>query len=129
MLLRIVAHAQFCMSGDTTIDAAESLIAAVVNEDADDYFVFVVSDANLQRYGIEPHELGSVLISDDRVAAYAVFIASFGDEAARIKAELPVGKGIVCFDSSSCLVSFARPSPRDCSCLIELCLSNILVVY
>lgn len=48
--------------------------------DADDRFLFVISDANLRRYGISPRTLGNVLISKDSVHASAIFIASFDDE-------------------------------------------------
>jgi hypothetical protein len=34
----------------------------VVGQEADDYFVFLLSDANLQRYRIRPEELGGGLL-------------------------------------------------------------------
>ena len=100
VLLRIVAHSQFCMSGDTTLEAAESAIESISHMESDDNIVFLLSDANLRRYGIQPSELGSVLLKDEGVFAAAVFLASFGQEALHIQEELPVGRGIVCFDSS-----------------------------
>ena len=54
----MVAHSQFCMSGDHTLSATRRAIAEVVKEEADEHFVFVVSDANLERYGINPERLG-----------------------------------------------------------------------
>ena len=44
----MIEHAATCRSGDTTLVAGEDAIEAVVAEPADDYFVFLVSDANLQ---------------------------------------------------------------------------------
>ena len=71
-----------------------------MEQDADDYFVFVLSDANLRRYGIEPSRLGRMLVADKRVKAFAIFIASIGDEADRIQEGLPTGRGFVCLDTS-----------------------------
>ena len=42
---------------------------------ADDYFVFIISDANLEGYGVSAEALSSALLSDRRVNAYAFFIA------------------------------------------------------
>jgi hypothetical protein len=100
VLQRMVAHTQFCMSGDSTLEAAEHAIDEVSQTDSDEAFVFLVSDANLRRYGISPHELGAVLTSNDDVNACAIFIASLADEAARIEAALPAGTGHICFDTS-----------------------------
>ena len=100
ILQRMVAHTQFCMSGDTTLQAAEYAIQEVSQKEGDEAFVFVVSDANLRRYGISPHELGSILTSNPDVNACAIFIASLADEAARIEAALPAGTGHICFDTS-----------------------------
>ena len=78
----------------------------VRSAEADDYFVFVVSDANLRRYGIEPKRLGQLLSAagqgpaDKRVNAHAIFIASIGDEADTLRRALPAGKGHVCLDTS-----------------------------
>jgi len=98
--LHMIAHAQFCMSGDMTLPATRAAVENVTEEEADDYFVFVVSDANLRRYGIPPQALGAHLVSDPKVKAYAIFIASLGEEAERIKRELPMGKGFVVFDTA-----------------------------
>ena len=100
VLQRMVAHTQFCMSGDSTLEAAEHAIDEVSQTDSDEAFVFLVSDANLRRYGISPHELGIVLTSNDQVNACAIFIASLADEAASIEEALPAGTGHICFDTS-----------------------------
>ena len=44
-------------------------------KEADDYFVFLISDANLEGYGVKPETLAQALTADDKVNAYAVFIA------------------------------------------------------
>ena len=72
-----------------------------MKEDAGKYFVFLVSDANLRRYRIEPRELHDRLLSRDKsVNSYAIFLASFGDEANKIASALPAGRGHVCMDTS-----------------------------
>jgi hypothetical protein len=102
ILQRMVAHTQFCMSGDSTLEATEHAIEEVSQscDNSDESFVFVVSDANLRRYGISPHDLGTILSSNSNVNACAIFIASLADEAARIEAALPAGTGHICFDTS-----------------------------
>ena len=75
----MIAHSQFCASGDHTLEGTGKAIQKVVEQEADDYFVFVISDANLRRYGIEPSQLGRLLVADKRVKAFAIFLASIGD--------------------------------------------------
>ena len=41
------AHAQFCMSGDHTLEGTEHAIKEIAKEEADEYFVIVLSDATL----------------------------------------------------------------------------------
>ena len=67
---------------------------------ADERFVFVVSDADLERYGKRPEEWNEILTSDASVRAYAVLIASNEEEADRIATGLEVGKGYVCTDTA-----------------------------
>lgn len=77
------AHSQFCMSGDYTLEATGASIRALAQEEADEHFVVVLSDANLERYGIRPERFARVLTSDPQVNAFAIFIGSFGDQAER----------------------------------------------
>ena len=44
-------------SGDNTLEATEWAIEDIAKHEADERFVFVVSDANLARYGITPQEV------------------------------------------------------------------------
>lgn len=69
-------------------------------EDADDYFVLLISDANLSRYGVSPSQFSLELTRDARVNAFALFIASFDGEANELKRSLPVGKAFVTFDTA-----------------------------
>eukprot|EP00736_Rhodelphis_marinus_P000056 Rmarinus@m.14300 len=95
------AHTQFCVSGDHTLEAAEAAIRDVSAVDADEHFVFLISDANLRRYGIRPKQLADVMTFDPKVKAYAIFIASFADEADQLKSHLPHGRSHVCLDTSN----------------------------
>ena len=77
------AHSQFCISGDNTLEAADHAIKTIIDEDADEHFVIVLSDANLERYGIRPKAFSDILSSNEDVNAYVIFIGSLGDQASR----------------------------------------------
>ena len=51
VIQRMAAHTQFCMSGDHTLEATREAIEEVAThlDEADEAFVFVLSDANLER--------------------------------------------------------------------------------
>lgn len=93
------AHAQFCMSGDYTLEATEASIKELAREEADEHFVVVLSDANLERYGIRPERFAQVLTSDPQVNAFAIFIGSLGDQAERLQRTLPAGRSFVAMDT------------------------------
>ena len=67
-------------------------------EEASDYFVFVVSDANFQRYGIRPSEVAAAMTHDPNVKTFCIFIASLWNEAQKYCQHLPVGQSFVCLD-------------------------------
>lgn len=72
----------------------------MAKQDADERFVFVFSDANLQRYGIPPESLGRALMSQEKqVKAFVIFIASFDNEAQQLIERLPPGRAYACFDT------------------------------
>lgn len=71
------------MSGDYTLEGTEASIKELSREEADEHFVVVLSDANLERYGIQPERFAQVLTSDPQVNAFAIFIGSLGDQAER----------------------------------------------
>jgi len=49
-------HTQFCHSGDQTFEATRRAIDAVARREADERFVFVISDADLARYRLDPKD-------------------------------------------------------------------------
>ncbi|XP_021936474.1 von Willebrand factor A domain-containing protein 8 isoform X2 [Zootermopsis nevadensis] len=77
------AHSQYCMSGDNTLEATQYAIASLSQEDCDEAIVVILSDANLERYGIPPESLARAMNSNPRVSVYAIFIGSLGDQASR----------------------------------------------
>ncbi|XP_072301028.1 von Willebrand factor A domain-containing protein 8 [Eucyclogobius newberryi] len=99
VLKTMLAHAQFCMSGDYTLEGTEASIKELSKEEADEHFVVVLSDANLERYGIQPERFSSVLTSDPQVNAFAIFIGSLGDQAERLQKTLPAGRSFVAMDT------------------------------
>ncbi|XP_017926659.1 von Willebrand factor A domain-containing protein 8 [Manacus vitellinus] len=93
------AHAQFCMSGDHTLEGTEHAIREIAKEEADEYFVIVLSDANLERYGIQPSRFAQVLTTNTQVNAFAIFIGSLGDQADRLQRTLPAGRSFIAMDT------------------------------
>jgi len=105
----MIAHSQYCEAGDHTLEAVRQAIEDVKHESCgsgagnrNEGVVIAISDANLERYGIDPRELGRIMDSgvESGVRAHCIFIASFGREAEFIKRELPVGRGHVCDETS-----------------------------
>lgn len=101
ILKTIHAHSQFCISGDHTVEAAEHHIKRIAEEEADEHFVIVLSDANLDRYGIRPKRFADVLTSNEDVNAYVIFIGSLGDQAQRILKQMPSGRAFICMDTKN----------------------------
>ncbi|KAF5299279.1 hypothetical protein FQA39_LY02452 [Lamprigera yunnana] len=101
VLKTMYAHSQFCFSGDNTLEATELAINSLSKEDCDEAIVVILSDANLQRYGIHPSNLSKVLTSSDKVNGYVVFIGSLGDQAERLTQSLPMGRSFICTDVST----------------------------
>ncbi|KAJ3255375.1 hypothetical protein HK103_006294 [Boothiomyces macroporosus] len=95
VVLQMNAHAQYCWSGDNTISATARAIQDIVLDKADDYFVFVISDANLKRYGISANEFGAILEKDPKVSVTALFIGSIGREAHDLVKKLPKGRSFL----------------------------------
>ena len=58
----------------------------ITSKPADEYFVFILSDADIKRYEVTPEALGRVLTMNPRVHAYALFIAPNYDEAEQLRA-------------------------------------------
>jgi len=103
----MVAQSQYCMSGDNTLESMQLAIKQATSSNDDDdasdggNFVFLFSDANLERYGISPRQLGNVMQrGGDSVQAYAFFIGSLANQAERLSSALPSGRGHVCLETS-----------------------------
>lgn len=75
---------QFCASGDHTVEALAMAVRELKAETSefDERFVILLSDANLDRYGIRPSELRRALQLDESVNAFVVLIGSLGEQAA-----------------------------------------------
>jgi len=101
VLKAMAAHSQFCMSGDHTLSATVQGVTelGLVQEQHDESFVIVMSDANFDRYGIRPENFAKILNRNENVNAYAIFIGSLGNQADELIRRLPSGKAFVCMDT------------------------------
>jgi von Willebrand factor A domain-containing protein 8 len=106
ILQKMVAHSQYCQTGDNTLGAITQAVSDMVHDSSEQdgggqSIVIAVSDANLERYGISPRELGRAVTtsSESRIKVFCIFIASFGNEAENIRRELPLGRGFVCMQT------------------------------
>lgn len=106
VLENMAVHAQYCMTGDHTREATQQAVEELAAyqhqtmEDGND-FVFVVSDANFQRYRIDPRDLGEALVKHPTVRGHIFLIANLGDEASYSVQDMPVGRGHLCLDLQS----------------------------
>ncbi|CAK0844639.1 unnamed protein product [Prorocentrum cordatum] len=105
---RMEAHAQFCHPGDHTLEATAAAVREIGRLPADERLVFVVSDADLQRYGIDVRRWGEILQKDPSVQAYVILISNNVDEAERIKATLAPGRAHICAETASLAVTFKQ---------------------
>jgi len=97
----MVAHSQYCWPGDQTIAATQKAIEDLAKEEADAHYVFVLSDANFDRYRIDPFKFGQLLVSNEQVKAFAIFIASLWDgQADKLVNRMPTGRGFVCLNTA-----------------------------
>ena len=108
LLQRMALHTQYCYPGDQTYEATSLAIKNAAARQADERFVFVISDADLARYGKRPEEWNEILSADPSVKAYAVLIGNAEQEADRISAALDAGKGYMCTDTSELANTFER---------------------
>ncbi|GMT03950.1 hypothetical protein PENTCL1PPCAC_26124, partial [Pristionchus entomophagus] len=101
VLREMLAHTQFCASGDYTLEAlADARKTLSRDEESDDRIVLLLSDANLERYGIQPKSLARLMDKDDGVKAYAILIGSLGEQAEELQSALPPGRSFVVKDTS-----------------------------
>jgi hypothetical protein len=100
VLQTMLAHTQYCQSGDHTLAAIGRAINGVKvrGNDNNTSLVIALSDANLERYGIHPRSLGKIMKAGDakQVKSHCIFLASFGPEAEEIRRDLPPGRGHIC---------------------------------
>ena len=78
-----------------------------------DHYVFVVSDANFDRYNIDPIKLAQLMKVDRRVKVHFILIASKDDEAKEIAKALPTGHGHLCFESTDLPGVFRKILSQD----------------
>ncbi|CAG8551939.1 10699_t:CDS:2 [Diversispora eburnea] len=97
VLTQMYTHSQFCLS-DNTLNATIQAIKEITKEDADDYFVVVLSDANITQYRINPEDIAKVLKSTEKVNSFMIFIGSLQDQAEKLKSNLG-SHAHVCMDN------------------------------
>ena len=74
ILQSMIAHSQFCMAGDNTLESVDQAIQYLSAANGDDEVsgsdavVIAMSDANLERYGIRPRALGNIIESGAMLA-------------------------------------------------------------
>lgn len=102
------AHAQFCYPGDHTLEATARAIAELGRQTADERFLLVVSDADLQRYNIDIRRWNQILHQDPTIKAYVILISNNVDEAERIKSTLAPGRAHICAETASLAVTFKQ---------------------
>ena len=101
ILQQAASYPQFCFPGDYTIEATrESVRRLAADEEADERFLIVLTDANLDRYGIPVRSLRDSLDLDKSVNTCVIAIGSLGDQAQRMKEGLPAGRSFVVQDTS-----------------------------
>ena len=101
VIKKMFLQSQFCYSGDFTLEALETAITKISKEsDVDERIVIVLSDANLDRYGIKPHHLAKRLEADPNVHAFVVLVGSLGSQADKLVNALPAGKAFYASDTA-----------------------------
>lgn len=120
VLKNMIAMTQYCSAGDYTLEATKAAIELVTKEEAEQYFVFVLSDANLERYWIDPKDLSGILTSDPAVQGYSIFIASLGDnQARRLVNNIKPGHGFLCLDTNTLPTLFNKLLTTACAVELE----------
>ena len=81
-------------------------IADCMSAEADEHFVFVVSDADLERYGITPAAWNKLLVAEPKCHAYAILISQNESEGERILAGIAPGHAYVCEQTDALASTF-----------------------
>ena len=101
VLQEAASYPQFCFPGDFTIEATRDCVRQLASDtDADERFLIVLTDANLDRYGIPIRSLANALDLESSVNTCCISIGSLGDQAKRMKEGLPAGRSFVVQDPS-----------------------------
>ncbi|ULT83400.1 hypothetical protein L3Y34_012561 [Caenorhabditis briggsae] len=102
VLKRMIAHTQYCASGDNTVAGLEwaGCELNVKKDDFDETVVILVSDANLRRYNIQPRKVKDVMTRRPGINSFVILIGSLSNEADEIQSQLPAGKAFVLKDTS-----------------------------
>eukprot|EP00624_Nannochloropsis_granulata_P001880 evm.model.NODE_19120_length_25721_cov_24.254967.6 len=113
VLEKMAAHAQYCLAGDNTLRATEEAAAELAayqqqrmeegrEGGSNSSYLFVVSDANFERYGIPPRRLGEALVRHGAsVRGHVFLIATLGEEAKEAVRQMPVGRAHLCLEVSA----------------------------
>lgn len=115
------AHSQYCWTGDHTLSATELAVKSLAEEDSDESIVVVLSDANLQRYGIPPSQLGAALTACPNVSAYVIFIGGLGNQAEKYCKQIIIDTCFVIFK----YVFFLFQADRTIACRPGVCLYRL----
>ena len=99
-------HPQYCQPGDCTLEGTEKGIQDCLSEAADEHFVFVISDADLERYGISPQSWNDIIVSETRCGVYVVLISDNENEAERILECMSPGHAHVCDQTENLAQTF-----------------------
>ena len=97
ILETMIAHTQYTFAGDHTLEALD----LAVNQANKGDLVLVISDANLERYRIEPSEVSDILRSRKDVHTHLILIGSLGEEANRLAQNIPNERAQVCLDTAN----------------------------
>ncbi|KAI8855150.1 hypothetical protein BC829DRAFT_378230 [Chytridium lagenaria] len=89
VLTKMRAHSQYCLSGDNTLAAIDYGVQSISKKDADDYYVLILSDANIQQYNIAPAQIAKALNQSEAVNASLILIGSLQDQAKQIAKAMP----------------------------------------
>ena len=100
VLKRMYTHSEYCTSGDHTLDGLETGVQRVLEAEADDYFVVVVSDANIVGYGLEADRLRAAILREPRVHCSVLFLALSGTAAETLTSAMPPGHAHICLDTA-----------------------------
>ena len=100
---KIWAHAQYCSSGDNTLNGLKAAATLLDSRDrengpADQKIIMAFSDANLDRYSITPSSLQEALLSGNNIFSTILFLASSDGEAERITQQVPPGHAFTALD-------------------------------